>query len=189
MRPFIERAPAFGKLNLIADIELVEKVSEFTTTVTSSMLELSALRLELESIQLEVQMFSKQLAEDGEERGRMLEYMKQYNIEGRNNPTQFDVLSSNYEREAENANEALEKFSDANERLFKRRMEVTEHSSSYLSVVSQLAIPIVAQMRKELGLAFDQTRFEKLSEDAVSSQQAALQKLIGDVGELAKKEL
>ncbi|GMV56146.1 MAG: hypothetical protein AMXMBFR6_19510 [Betaproteobacteria bacterium] len=94
---YVAKAPAIAKVHVIARAETVKAMVGFTGELGALFLKLFARRFELMGEKSAITLIDNQVAEFGKERDRVLEMIKQHNIEGTVNERRWNVLQGDFE--------------------------------------------------------------------------------------------
>ena len=98
-QPYVEKSPAMAKVYVIATTATVLSISKFTSHLSSLYYSLFAMRQELLNLRLSIQIIDSQVMQFGKERDKMLELMRQINIEGLKDQRRWDVVQNNFDFE------------------------------------------------------------------------------------------
>ena len=104
---YVAKSPAIAKVHVIAKTETIQAMVSFTGELGVQFLKLFARRFELISEKSAITLIDNQVADFGKERDRILEMIKQHNIEGIVDQRRWNVLQGGFEFEQRRINEAL----------------------------------------------------------------------------------
>ena len=94
---YTEKAPAIAKVHVIARAETLQALVRFTSELGALFPKLFARRFELLAQKSAIAVLDNQIAGLGKERDRILEMIKQHNIEGIADQRRWNVLQANFE--------------------------------------------------------------------------------------------
>ena len=183
--PFIEKSPSIAKIHVIASESTVEKVANLSGEMAASFVNLLAKRTSLLMQKSSIDLITKLMDEHSAERNKNFELIKQYNLDGKNDPRRWDVLNKNYAFERDRVEEALKEREPLMADLTLNQMELGKECVVESARLSHLYVPTLIAMRDELELPIDGIRYGAIN-DAIWEKQI---KLMNDFVEKLKQEL
>lgn len=171
---YMEKAPAIPKVHVIAKTKTVQAIANFTGELGAVFLKLFARRYELMAEKNQIHIFDNQIAEFGKERDRILEMIKQHNIEGIVDDRRWEILQNNFEFEQNRSNEALARRSELGKSLYPKQLEFMRECVTETAKLGKLLVPLLSAVREELELPFDEESYRQVMEDGMSKQELAI---------------
>lgn len=173
-KDYLEKAPAISKVHVIAKTKTVQAIANFTGELGAVFLKLYARRYELMAEKSKIHIFDNQIAEFGKERDRMLEMIKQHNIEGVIDDRRWKILQNNFEFEQNRSNEAIARRGELGKSLYEKQLEFMRECVSETAKLGKLLVPLLSAVREELELPFDEESYRLVVEDGISKQELAI---------------
>lgn len=177
-KPYVEKAPAISKVHVIARTETVLPLAQFTSRLGSLYIALFARRHELMNERSSVVLIDNQVAQFGKERDRILEMIKQHNIEGLVDDRRWKVLQDNFEFEQNRINEALARRDRLAMAFQPKHLEFMRECHSCTTQLGEILIPLLTAVREELELPLDETAYRQVMEESYAMQQQAIDAFI-----------
>lgn len=175
---YIEKSPAIAKVHVIAKDETIEAMVRFTGELGALFLTLFAKRFELIGEKSAIVLIDSQVADFGKERDRVLEMIKQHNIEGIVDDRRWNVLQGNFEFEQKRIKDALARRAETVESLHPKHLEFMRECVYQTAVLGRLLIPVLSAVRAELELPFDGQSYHELINDSITRQQEAVDEFV-----------
>ncbi len=171
---YIEKAPAISKVHVIAKTETVQAVMRFTTELGVLFLKLFARRFELMGEKSAIALLDNQVTEFGKERDRILEMIKQHNIEGVADDRRWSVLHGNFDFEQKRINDSLARRAELVGALYPKHLAFMRECVLDTATLGQLLVPLLSAVRAELELKFDECAYRQLVDEEMIKQQEAI---------------
>lgn len=178
---YVEKAPAIAKAHIIAQSNSVQALAKFTDQLNVLFLSLFSQRYELKKEKNKITLLDTQITEFGKERDRILEMIKQYNIEGKNDERRWNVLQGNFEFEQNRINDNIANRNELSSRLYTKQLEFMRECAAHTARLGQLLIPVLSAARAELELPFDEDVYRLIAETAHANQQEAINAFVQKV--------
>lgn len=175
---YIDKAPAISKVHVIACTDTVQALAQFTSRLTSLYVALFARRYELLNEKNVIGILDNQVAQFEKERDRVIEMIKQHNIEGIINPRRWDVLQHNFEFEQKRIIEALERRAQLMAALAPKQLQFMRDCIAYTAELGEMLFPLLASVRAELELPLDEYAYRTVMEEGYAMQQEAIDAFI-----------
>lgn len=175
---YTEKAPAISKVHVIARTDTVQALATFTGQLGTLFLTLFAKRLELLGERTAIDNLENQIAELGKERDRILEIMKQHNIDGIIDMRRWNTLQENFEVEQKRIKEAIEQRDKLFNSFVPKHLEFLRECSSHSAKLGHALIPVLSAVRAELELPLDELAYRQVVEAGLAMQQEAIDTFI-----------
>lgn len=177
---YIEKSPAIAKVHVIAKAETIQAMVNFTGELSALFLKLFAKRFELMEKRSSIALIDNQVAEFGKERDRVLELIKQHNIEGIVDDRRWNVLQANFDFEQKRINEALDRRAEIAGTLQPKHLEFIRECVNHSATLGKLIIPILSAVRAELEIQFDDHTYHELFNNSTARQLEATDEFINN---------
>lgn len=184
---YIEKSPAIAKVHVIAKPETIQSMVSFTGELGALFLRLFAKRFELMSKKNAIALIDSQVADFGKERDRVLEMIKQHNIEGIVDDRRWNVLQGNFEFEQRRINEELARRAEVVGSLQPKHLEFMRECVHHSAELSKHLVPVLSAVRAELELPFDGQSYHELINDSIARQQLAIDEFVNKFMSVAAK--
>jgi len=171
---YVEKAPAISKVHVIALTETILPLAQFTSHLGALYMELFAQRHELMNEKSAIALIDNQVAQFGKERDRILEMIKQHNIEGVVDQRRWERLQDNFEFEQKRINEWLAHRGQLAEALQPRHLEFMRQCLSHTEQLGKMLIPVLTAVRLELELPLDEAAYRQAMVESYAKQQQAI---------------
>lgn len=171
---YVEKAPAISKVHVIARTETVQALAGFTSQLGSIFLTLFAQRYELQKTKNSISIIDDQIVEFGKERDRILEMIKQHNIEGTVDDRRWDVLQRSFDFEQKRVANSIARRDELMGVLHPNLLEFMRDCVAHLTELNQLLIPVLSAIRSELELPLDEDAYRKIAETSLANQREAI---------------
>lgn len=178
---YIEKAPSIAKVHVIAKIETIEAIANFTAELSLIFIKLAKTRFELMKQKKDIDSLSPQIEAAKKETDRLFEMLNNENIEGTLNTTKRIMLESNWNFEQKKLIELAENKAALSELQFPKQIEFMRECISYSFPLQQLHIPILSAIRSELEFEFNELRYQTIIKDGTDKQIDALGIFMNDI--------
>jgi hypothetical protein len=173
-QPYIEKAPAISKAHVIASTDTILPLVQFTNRLGELCLELSVKRRELINERNAITLVDSQVEQFGKERDRILEMMRQHNIEGIVDQRRWAVLQDNFEFEQKRIKDGLEHRAQLAAALQPKHLQFMRQCLSHSEQLGGMLIPILTAVRYELELPIDEPAYRQAMIESYTQQQQAI---------------
>lgn len=177
-KPYFEKASAIAKVHVIARTETILPLAQFTSRLGALYMELFARRYELLREKNALTLVDDQIAQFGKERDRILEMIKQHNIEGIVDQRRWEVLQGNFDFEQKRINDGLAHRALLAAALQPKHLEFMRECLLRGEDLGVMLIPILAAVRGELELPLDESTYRQAMVDSYAQQQQAIDSFI-----------
>jgi len=173
-KDYVGKAPEISKVHIIAKMETVKAMVNFTGEMGAIFLRLFARRYELMAERSQIQILNNQIAEYRQELDRTLEKTKQFNIEGNADARKWEVLQDNFTFEQQRIAEATAQANQLNMTLIPKQLEFMQECAAQTSQLGKILVPLLSAARAELELPFDEASYLLIVEGSLSRQELAI---------------
>ena len=175
---YLDKSASLGKVNIIANVETVRAVVNFSGELSAAFLRLFARRLPLVLQKQQIELLRAQFDISLKENARTLELQKQYNIEGLANPRRWEVLQQNFEFERDRGERARQEADTLNASLIPKQLQFLEEVCQETITLGRLLTPALLSIRKELEIPIDEPEFRRITEEAIAKQVESLKEFM-----------
>jgi hypothetical protein len=173
-RDYVEKSPAIAKVHVIAKTKTVKAAVNFAGELGAVYLKLMPRRVVLWREKEQIIFFDNQIAEFGKERDRILELMKQHNIEGIVDKRRWNVLQDNFAFEQNRIQQAILDRNNRLKSLNQQQLEFMRDCLSETASLGKFLIPILSGVREELELPFDEAIYREVIDAVVAKQEESI---------------
>lgn len=177
-KQFSDSAVSISKVNVIGSDSTVKAVSELSTAISQKYLHLTAKRLPLVQRQQEINIQNGLLEKSAAERDRMLELMKEYNLQGSVDKRLWDVINNNFEFEKKRSDEYISKIDKLAKINGREQIQLALECLEASKEISGLFIPAINSVRKEMEIPFDEQAYRETLEKSWQSSQDSISEFI-----------
>lgn len=177
-QPYLDKLPSIAKVHVIGQTDTVLAVTKFTSRLGALFVELFAQRHVLMNQLGEIRMIDSQVSQFGKERDKILEMMKQLNIEGLADQRKWAVLQQNFDFEQKRVNESLAKRSELAADLQPKHLDFMRQCISHAAELGAMVAPLLAAVRDELELPLDMEAYGLVMAESHVAQQDAVNAFI-----------
>ncbi|WP_459950182.1 hypothetical protein [Denitratisoma sp. agr-D3] len=177
-QPYVEKASAISKVHVIARTETILPLAQLTSRLGVMYMELFARRYELLREKNALTLIDDQVAQFEKERDRILELIKQHNIEGIADQRRWKVLQDNFDFEQKRIKEGLEHRGELAASLQPKHLEFMRECLSRTKELGVMIIPILTELRSELELPLNESAYRQAMMESYAQQQQAIDNFI-----------
>ena len=174
IKEYIEKSPALAKLNLIANIDTLAAVAKFNMELSALFLKYYAKRAVLLSDRNLISFWEKEILKNETEKNSILELLKQYNIEGLNDPRKWEMYQNNYAFAETMRSKSLEKIDSISNELKPKKIALIRECMSDIELLANFQLSILKSARNELELDFDENQFKDILTEVIRRNQIAM---------------
>lgn len=178
---YLDRAPSVIKVHIIAKEETVRAVVNFSVELSAAFLRLFARRLPLVLQKQQIAFLRGQIDTFTKEQSRMIELMKQYNMDGINDPNKWGTFQHIFDFERGRSEQTTQVADTLNASLTPKQLQFLEEVVDETIKLGRLLTPALFSIRKELELPVDETEFGRISEEATARQVESLREFMRDL--------
>lgn len=171
---YVDKAPAIAKVHVIANEETARAVVSVVGELAATFLRLFARRVPLMAQKQQLAILDEQIGGFGKERDRMVELMKQYNLDGAADDRRWGVIQGTFEFEQKRVTEALEQRRALAGALYALQLEYMKDCVEETMKLGRLLVPTIVAVRRELDLPIDEAAYVQVVEESLAKQRASL---------------
>ena len=142
-----KKAPAIAKTHVIGNEDTLKPVSNISIELAKAHLQLGVKRILLLSKKQEIANLDEMIDKFGQDRDRMLELMKQYNLQGLVDENLWKTIEGNFKFEAKRFDETLEKKTNLLAALIADQLNCLKECAEEINRLSRLLVPAVVAVR------------------------------------------
>lgn len=177
-KDYVDKSPVISRVHVIAKTDTVIAMANFTGQLNVVYLKLFARRHALLAEKTKIQLLDSQMVIFGKERDRILEMIKQFSFDGLVNDQRWAALQGSFQFEQNRVSEAISQRNEIVSSLFPMQLEFTRECVAESARMTDLIIPLLAEVRKELELPFDEEIYRRVIEDGKLMQKVAINNFI-----------
>lgn len=181
---YAEKSAAVSRLHVVATGKTAKALAQLTSELSTTYFRLLAKRHPLVRDQQQVAFLGQQINQFASERDRMLMLMKQANIEGAMDERKWNVLDENFKFEQERVDDTIVRQRQLQGEHYQRHLDYFRECLEASRGIAKLVIPLLAAVREEMELPFDEQAYAQTLEEVASRQEATIQQFIEDARRL-----
>jgi hypothetical protein len=181
---YIEKSPAIAKVHLIANEETTKALTSLVSELTAVYLRLFAKRFPLVMQKAQIAFLQQQMESFSRERDRMLDLMKQFNLEGATDKHRWEVIQGNFKFEQDRITETSKQHATLLADLFPKELDLVKECMEGTNRLNRLLVPVVVAARRELEIPLDEAAYAKVIEESVKTQEASLNEFMKNIQSL-----
>jgi len=172
---YSEKAPAIAKVHVVGGAKTIEKLVAVTGELGAVFLRLFARRYEIMRIKSAYDSIQIRINLSVQEQSRIVELMKQYNLEGLNDKQRWSMLEKNMNLENEALDNLFKEQASTSPILQREHLLFMKQCAEANLQVSALVLPLLEAVREELEITtLDSETYGRLLEKVSTRQLAAL---------------
>ncbi len=156
---YTEKVPSIAKIYLIAGQATSSAVTKLTSELAGAFLRLSAKRAILVNEKTSADSLQRLMESSSIERDRMLEFMKQYNINNEKDDHKWKTISGNFDFEKNRIEKWRAELEVHTKELFYKHAAFVVECIEETQKLSRLLTPVLSAARQELELPFDEINY------------------------------
>lgn len=185
---YIDKSPSITKVYVIASEQTAKAVTNFVGELGAAYLRLFAKRYPLVAEKGQLTFLKEQMDGFSKERDRMVELMKQFNLDGKLDQRQWDVINKNFQFESNRVTETIKQHATRARILYASQIEYMKECIAEHNRLSRLLVPVLISVRAELALPINETAYMEVIEESIRKQEVSLKEFIQNVKNLAADE-
>ncbi len=178
---YSEKSYVIAKIHIIAKDETLKAVVAVINELNAAYLRLTVKRVSLFAQKEQIVILKNQISSFAQKRDRMLELIKQFNIEGCADKHRWDVLQRNFDFEQGRISDTIKQCDAVAADLSSRQFEYIKECISESIRLSPLLVPAVCAVRKELELPISEEMYIEMIEEGIRKQESNLNEFIQTV--------
>jgi len=178
---YLEKSPAIAKVHVVAREGTARAVATFTSELAAVYLRLFAKRIPLVVQKQQLASLKEQMANFGKERDRMLDLMKQHNLEGSMDQRRWDVIERNFKFEEKRITETAQQHDQLAAPFYAAQLRYMQDCLAEMTQLTRLLVPTVVAVRRELELPIDEAAYRQVLEDGLRKQEATMREFLENV--------
>lgn len=185
---YYSKAASVAKINVVAKETTVRAVSIFSSELGSTFLRLFAKRFPLIRQAQEITMHRGQIDAFLKEQSRILELIKQYNLDGDKDQGKWDRLQQSFDFERRRFEETSKKADELAGPLYIKQLKFMEECAEEGIRLARLLVPVIVSVRKELDLPIDEVEYGRLVEEEIAGQSKSIREFSQQIQSLLAPE-
>jgi hypothetical protein len=175
---YLEKAPSIAKVHVIAKQETVRAVANVVDELGAIYLRLFAKRVPLGTQKQQLTQLDDEIKGLAKERDRMLELMKQHNLDGAADQRRWGVIQANFDFEQKRVCESATRRDALAASLYPKQIEYMKDCIEETMKLSRLLVPATLSVRSELDLPIDEGTYRQVVEESIKKQEANLREFL-----------
>jgi hypothetical protein len=167
---YLAKSPSISKVHVVAKESTAKAVMNFSGELGATFLRLFAKRIPFMQKTQEIAILRSLVDSFTKEQSRILELMKQHNLDGSTDQRKWEFLQNSFDFERNRIEEASKKADGLAGALYMQQLKFMEECAEETLRLSRLLGPVVASVRRELDLPIDEIEYNKLIEEGIAKQ-------------------
>lgn len=181
---YMEKSPAIAKVHIVAGTSTVEALMALSVALNTAFYKLWAKRHAVLKTRGMVIDLDAAIDEARREQDNYLSLMKQFNLNVEVDRRKWDVLDSNFDREAKRIEEFKAARTPLAQRLDTEHERLIQECSEAATSVAKLISPLIKAVREELQVPLDFDIYDALQESSIQNQREALANFLHETRKL-----
>lgn len=169
-----ESSASFSKIHIIGKYKTVQAVSQFSSELAAVYLLLLTKRVPLLKKKNKISIIDGLIEKSSREREKIIEMMKEQNLQGPAEKRVFDLLNNNFEFEGKRLDDWFVQRDSLNKELLSDRIDFLRECASVYANLSKLLVPVMVTIREELDMTIDETKYRQMMEGETTKQNKVL---------------
>jgi len=163
---FIKKSPAFGKAQLVGNIETLEPLSALSTEMAETFFDLSSERNSLVALQRKIVALEAARQGPTQAQAAMIEMMRHHNIEQIDDQARFQSIRDIFDFETQHVSDINEQLAGLRAELYAKHLRYIQTCFAENVRIARLTPPVLVAARKELDLPLEGDRYEEMLRSA-----------------------
>jgi len=185
MGAYIEKSSAIAKVHVIANERTSEALTNFLNELDAAFLSLIAKRAPLVTQRDQILFLEKLIDRSSGEQDRMLELMKQFNLDGSTDKRRWEVINEGFEFEQKRGTETSEKQAMLSTDLSVKMLQFAKECVDEANKLTRLTVPVITSVRAELEMPIDERAYAKVIEEGIKKREAIIEAFMEDIRSLS----
>lgn len=182
---YLNRSPSIAKVYVVSTEATGRAVAALTGELSAAYLRLSAKRIPLIAHKQQIAFLAEQMVAFGRERDRMLDLMKQYNIQGQADQRLWNVINNNFQFEQTRITDVIKNHSELASKLSVKQIDYAQECMIEVIRLTRLQLPALVAVRTELELPIDEDAYSSFIEDGLRRQEASMRDFLAEIQRLS----
>jgi hypothetical protein len=178
---FVDKSPAIAKVNIIAEELTVEALTNLLGELSAVYLRLFAKRFPLVALRDQILRLQEQIARSSREKDRMVELMKQFNLDGTIDPNRYHIIESVFKFEQDCIAETSKQHAMLSADISVKQLQFMKECVHETNRMSRLTVPAIVFARAELEMPINEQVYSKIIENSIAKQKDSLEAFMEDI--------
>ncbi len=181
---YLEKSASIAKVHVIAKEDTARAVAAFLGDLSSTYLRLIPKRMLLSGQKVAIGLLKEQMDNFAKERDRMVELMKQFNLEGGGDKRRWDVIDNNFKFEQQRIADTSTRHDALAKDLYTKQLEYMKECVTESGRLSRLLVPVLASVRAELEMPLNEAAYMQIIEEGIQKQEARIDEFLQEARRL-----
>ena len=182
---YIDKSPAIAKVHVIANKRTAEALTDLLGELGAAYLRLWAKRFPLVVLKNQISLLQQQIDSFSLGRDRMLELMKQFNLDGATDKRRWEVIEESFNFEQRRIAETSKQQAILSADLSVKVLQLVKECSDETNKLSRLTVPVIASARAELEMPIDEQAYAEVIEQSIKKTQANMEAFMENIRSLS----
>lgn len=188
LEEYLSKSSSIAKTNIIANEKTLKAIGNFSGELLATFMRLTAKRTPLLHQSQNIATLRTLVDTFIKEQTRVLELMKQHNLDGSTDQRKWKLYQDNFDFETRRIDETSKKADELARSLALKQLGLMEECIEEGNRLSRLLAPVIASVREELDLPINEIGYSRMQEERIEKQTAALREFRKQVHSLLPPE-
>ena len=189
MEAYADKAPAIAKAHVIANERTIEVLTNLVGELNAVTLRMFTKRFPLTALKTQISNLQQQISSFSQQRDRMLELMKQFNLNGATDQRRLDVINANFQFEQNRIAETYKQQAILFGDLAAKQLQLLKECTDETIRLSRFTVPFITSVRVELEMPIDERAYAEAIEQSIRKQEASMKDFLEYLRSLSTSQL
>lgn len=181
---YMEKSASIAKVQVIAKEDTAKAVTAFLGELSSTYFRLIPKRAQLSGQKAAMGFLKEQMNTFAKERDRMIELMRQYNLEGADDKRRWDVIQNNFNFEQQRIADSSKEHDAIAKSLYTKQLQFMKECVGESGRLNRLLVPVLASVRAELEMPLNEDAYMQIIEVGIQKQEARIDEFLQEATRL-----
>lgn len=181
---YTNKSSAIAKVELIANEQTTGTLKNLVGELSATYLHLFSKRIPLSAQRIQISVLQQQINNSLNEEARMIELMKQFNLDGLKDNHRWETINNNFKFEQERVDKISKERDILQKDLLVRQLQFAKECIDEANRLSLFTVPAIVSVRAELEMPIDEQVYAEMIEKNIKKQGAALEAFIESIRSL-----
>lgn len=178
---YTNKSSAIAKVELIANEQTTGTLKNLVGELSATYLHLFSKRIPLFAQRIQISVLQQQINNSLNEEARMIELMKQFNLDGLKDNHRWETINNNFKFEQERVDKISKERDILQKDLLVRQLQFAKECIDEANRLSLFTVPAIVSVRAELEMPIDEQVYAEMIEKNIKKQGAALEAFIESI--------
>jgi len=178
---FSKSSASISKINLIGTLETIKAMSALSFSLTSTYLKLTAKRIPLIEKKSDIKMLDQLIDDSDKEKDRLLELLRELNLQGSTDKKMFDTINRRYEHELKQTDIDTSERDELSDAFDSELKEYAMECYKSLKTIGKPISEAIAAIRMEMNIPFDIVEYQKIIDKSFNLGESCLDEFFEEI--------